>query len=91
MARRKKRLRLTKNFPFVAFKGASRKRAWYTSCRWSVEANFSTGTNAGPRRGWQEIYCAPTKARAKADAQGWQQRTGQTVRIVPGAGHRTRR
>lgn len=71
----------------------NRKRpAWYTWCRWTIEAKTSSG--------WKEFYCASTKKEARArkrdveegtkDADG---RIGKThlARIVPGAGHKTRR
>lgn len=54
-------------------------------CRWSVYADYSTGQNAGPRRGWQEVYCEPTKAKARREAKSWRGRTGMAVRVTKAA------
>lgn len=72
-------------------------RAWHVSCRWSVEANTDVVARTHPRPnehrpgGWREVYCTKTKAQAKKDAKAWREQTGQPTRVVPGAGHKTRR
>ena len=65
-------------------------RAWHTSCRWAVMANTNTGRSAN-RKGWVEVYCTGTKKQARADARSWKRETGQTTRVVPGPGHKTKR
>lgn len=66
------------------------RRSWATGCRWSVEADTSTGPR-GTREGWKQIYCAASKAKAQSDARKWTSEMGQKTRVVPGEGHKTRR
>ena len=66
----------------------ARKKPWYSSCKWSVEAHLTKGPKAGS---WQPIYCSGSKRLAKIDAKAWKESTGQKVRVVPGPGHKTRR
>lgn len=52
------------------------------ACRWIVEADYSTGVNLGPRRGWQRIYCARSKKKAQGDARKWHSDTQMVTRVL---------
>lgn len=58
---------------------------WYVSQRWAVQTpHIKTGE-------WVDIYTAKDKKKANADAAEWRAKTGQRTRVVPGAGHKTKR
>jgi hypothetical protein len=66
---------------------------WWVSQRWSVETIAEVSPEHGryKKGDWIEIYNGATKKAANELAASWTAKTGQPTRVVPGAGHKTRR
>jgi hypothetical protein len=69
------------------------RRPWWVGQRWEVETIAHSDSPSGrfKKGDWILIYSGATKKEAQEDARRWGQTTGQQTRVVPGAGHKTRR
>jgi hypothetical protein len=68
-------------------------RPWYVGQRWAVEAvaTFDSPSGTFKRGDWVEIYNDATKKEAQRNATAWSASMHTQTRVVPGAGHKTRR
>ena len=72
------------------------RQPWYTSCRWTVEAQAvrdapSGGASRFKKGEWIAVYCAANKPAAKKLAKDYGAELKTRTRVVPGEGHKTRR